>query len=229
MPSIPENPPAAAVRKVSRAAVDESASRAASAASAVSGVDAAEDMAEAASPARMAKLTRAERMPSAEPQVSLFRHRSLWLPPLLAEAVLCVGAAWLALSLESVMWAPDRGFPALSFAGLVLAHGALVLHSRSRELFMPRSVVLVGVGSLMAAAAGAGVYLVIEGYLVGGLYRLRYMPLVLVPVGLFLVRGCFVFRAARSAPSLSRLNVNARVEAKGMRVLRAKLRYWLRS
>ena len=183
--------------------------------------------AEAAGLARGAKLTREAREP-AEPEISVLRHRELWLPPLLAEVVLCAGAAWLALSLESVMWAPDPAFPAFSFAVLALVYGVLVLHARARELFMPRSVVFFGVGSLMLIAAGAGAYLVIEGYLVGGLYRLRYMPLVLVPIGLFLARGVFVFRAARSASSLSKLNVNARIEGRGMRSLRAKLRYWLR-
>lgn len=218
LPSSEKSSPSATT--VLRVTVEKPAPKAAPAPS-VSGPE------EAVNLARRAKLTR-EPPHQPEPELSVMRHRKLWLPPLLAEAVLCIGAAWLAISLESVMWAPDHAFPLFSFAVFALVHAALVLHSRARELFMPRSVVFVGVGSLMLIAAGVGVYLVIEGYLVGGLYRLRYMPLVLVPLGLFLTRGVFVFRAARAAPLLSRLHVSARIQGRGMRSLRAKLRYWLR-
>ena len=165
-----------------------------------------------------------------EPETSILGNRSLWLAPLAAEAVLCIGAIWLSRSLDGVIWSTESGFPLLSFLVLVLVYVGLARYSHACELFMPRAVVLIGVGTLVLATLGTGLYFTAEGYIVGGLYQLRYMPLVLVPLALFLTRCFFVFRAARSAPALSRFIVRprGRVSQDQMRKLRAKLRYWLR-
>jgi len=166
----------------------------------------------------------------AEPEISILGNRNLWLAPLAAETVLCIGAAWLSRSLDNVIWSAGDGFPLLSLVVLALVYAGLANYSHACELFMPRAVVLIGVGALVLAAMGAGGWLAVEGYVVGGLYRLRYLPLVFVPLALFLARCFFVFRAARSTPSLSRFIVRSRVRVghDRMRKLRARLRYWLR-
>lgn len=181
---------------------------------------------QASSPASSVKVTRvAWRTPP--PRIPVLKHRSLWLAPLLAETVLCVGAIWLTLCLEAAIWVPESGFPVLSFIGLALAYAGFAVHSHKHELFMPRAVVLVGVGSLVLATLGVGVYLVLEGYFMGGLYRLRYVPLVGVPLALFLGRSYLVFSIARRNPTLNTWVVNTKPKGDRLRALRAKLRFWL--
>ena len=160
-------------------------------------------------------------------EISILGNRRLWLAPLLGETVLCIGAAWLSRSLDNVIWSSERGFPAVSLLLLALAYAGLAAYSHVHELFMPRAVVLIGVGTLVLVTAGAGLGFMVEGYVLGGIYRLRYLPLATVPLALFLTRCFFVFRAARSAPSLSRFIVRARARNDSMRKLRARLRYWL--
>ncbi len=164
---------------------------------------------------------------SPAPRIPVLRHRRLWLAPLLAETVLCVGAIWLTLCLEGVIWAPEAGFPVLSFIGIALAYAGFAVYSHLHELFMPRAVVLVGVGSLVLAALGVGVYLILEGYFMGGLYRLRYVPVVCVPLALFVIRSYLVFRSARLYPALNDWVVNTKPNGDRMRSLRARFRFWM--
>lgn len=174
-----------------------------------------------------ADFKRVRRVRRTEEKVSVFQHRELWLAPFMAELVLLLGAIWLSVCLHRVIWTPGSVFPVLSFALIATVYLGLAIHSRSRELFMPRSVVLVGVGSLMVLAAGAGLTITLDAFLLGGRNRVLMALLVLIPIALFLTRCLLVFREARFTPSVNELFLRADVRTRRMRELRSKLRFWM--
>lgn len=177
-------------------------------------------------PAASLKRVRRERR-APESAFSAFRHRGLWLAPLLAETVLLLGAIWLTICLDRVIWTEKFEFPILSFLPIIAVYVALVLYSRARELFMPRAVVLIGVGTLTVLAVVGGVMVTLDGFLLGGLRRLATAFLVLVPLCLFLIRCVMVFREARFAPTVTEHFLKSNVTEQRAQKLREKMRFWM--
>lgn len=161
-------------------------------------------------------------------RVSLMAHYRVWLPPFAAEAAMLLAAGWLSFFLYRTVWAPDVGLPIAPGVGVVLAYAALTIYSRTHELFMPRPVVLVGVGLLALSAVGGMLAFCADAWLMGGGSRLLYTPFVTVPLILYLGRCALMFSEARFAPSLSALPAATHTRrARGARSWRRKLAFWL--
>lgn len=136
-------------------------------------------------------------------------------------------AGWLSFFLYRTVWAPEIGLPLWPGVGMALAYVALALHSRAHELFLPRPVVLVGVGALALAAAGGVAAFCADAWLTGGRRRLLYTPFVVVPLLMYLGRCGLLFLDARFAPSLSALPAKQAARSERWRVWRRKLDFWL--
>ena len=160
-------------------------------------------------------------------KVSMFGLRDLWLMPFLAEIVLFLGAAWMTFCLQRVVQDPKAGFPLSSVLVLAAAYCGLAIHSRLHELFLPRKVVLLGVGTLLVLAAGISFAVFLDAYLLGGRDRLMHAALVLTPVHLFVLRCLLVFRDARFAPSAASLSLRLKCKGERFEELRQKLRFWM--
>ncbi len=170
---------------------------------------------------------RVRRERAKEARVSVFRYRSVWLAPFLAETVLLLAAIWLTVCLHRIVWTPGSHFPVLSFVLLAAVHVGLAGYARLHELFMPRAVVTLGVGGLVLIAAVAGVSVTLDAFLLGGQRRVLTACLVLIPIALFLARCALSFRDARYAPRLTERTLAANVGSRRLRDLREKLRFWL--
>jgi hypothetical protein len=173
------------------------------------------------------KVQRRRRSARSRDRVSLLAHHRLWLAPFMAEAVLLLAAALLSVSLYRVIWTPGAGFPYAVFAGLAALYFAFSSYARFHELFLPRAVVFLGVGSLALGSLSVAGFFVTDAYLLGGKRRLLMAMLVIVPQLAFLARCVIIFGAARFTPALSALTLRADVKSEYMRTLRAKLRFWL--
>ena len=160
--------------------------------------------------------------------VSVMAMRDLWLIPFLAEVVLMLTAMWLSFCLLQVTLENGaHAFPVASILLLAGAYAALALYSRLHELFLPRKVVVLGVGPLLLLAATYGCMFGGEAFLVGGVKRLANASLALAPVLFFIVRCVLVFSEARFTPSLDTLIWRRRHRGKVLDRLRRKLRFWL--
>jgi hypothetical protein len=173
------------------------------------------------------KVQRRRRSARSRDRVSLLAHHRLWLAPFMAEAVLLLAAALLSVSLYRVIWTAGAGFPYAVFAGLAALYFAFSSYARFHELFLPRAVVFLGVGSLAIGSLSVAGFFVADAYLLGGKRRLLMAMLVIVPQLAFLARCVIIFGAARFTPALSALTLRADVKSEYMRTLRAKLRFWL--
>ncbi len=153
--------------------------------------------------------------------------RDLWLMPLLAELVLMLGAGWMAFCLLRTMQGPKYDFPIGSVVVLAIAYAVLAIYSRLHELFLPRKVVLLGVGTLLVVSASATVAVMVDAYLLGGARRLATAALAMVPLHLFNLRCLLIFREARFAPAAEMLAMRMKSKSEAMERLRRKLHFWL--
>ena len=176
-----------------------------------------------------AKLEPSARKESAETAVSLFAMRDVWLAPFMAELVLMLGAMWLSYCLLQVTVASGVPF-SFPVASVLLPGGVYALlaaYSREHELFLPRKVVLLGVGPMLLLALGfAGVFCA-EAFFLGSLKRLINASLAIAPILFFIVRCCLIFAEARFTPSIESLAWRRRHRGKPLDRLRRKLRFWL--
>lgn len=163
----------------------------------------------------------------AQPHSLLWACRRIWIIPLIAEAALLVGAAWLSVGLHWVIFTPGASFPIFSLGALAVICALLMNHVRVHELFMPRPVVTLGVGSLAVVAIVVG-GLIMAGHFTSGGYPLLLKSLLtLVPLALFLVRVATVFQSARRAPTLREIGRRSPPRARRSKRLIARLRFWL--
>lgn len=161
----------------------------------------------------------------------LWKLRSLWILPLMCEGLLLLAAASLALALGKAMQgiAPDDEWMWLSVAcALFLVTRAVVAVA---ELFMPRVVALVGVGTLGMVSLG-----LLAGLLISSPWHTTFLGLATknrllaaVPLGLFLFRVRLLLRAARYSPSLRDMG---HYSNKGMNDfvdrIKKRLEFWVR-
>jgi hypothetical protein len=186
----------------------------------------------ALAPASDVKIPRSSSRAREEPaaaNVSILAMRDLWLVPFLAEVVLMSAAMWMSFCLLQVMQWNGGGqkFPVASILLLVGAYAVLALYARLHELFLPRKVVVFGVGTLLLFAAAYGCVFGGEAFLSGGVKRLANASLALAPIQFFIVRCLLVFRDARFAPSAETLAWRRRHRSKVLDRLRRKLSFWL--
>lgn len=161
------------------------------------------------------------------PKVSMLGLRDLWLMPLLAEFVLLCAAGWLSFCLLRLAHDPHAGFPLSSVLLLAAAYAGLAFYSRIHELFLPRKVVLLGVGSLALIATVASIAVMSDAYLVGGRSGAMRAALVLTPLHLFILRCLLIFREARFTPAADKLAMRLKCRAEKAEAFRRKLRFWL--
>lgn len=182
-----------------------------------------------ASEAKIPKLMQRQGEASAAASVSVMAMRDLWLIPFLAEVVLMLAAMWMSFCLLQVTLGGGQGyqFPVASILLLAGAYAVLALYARVHELFLPRKVVFLGVGSLLLLAVAFGCAFGGEAFLVGGVKRLASASLALAPILFFAVRCLLVFSEARFTPSIDTLAWRRRHRGRGLDRLRRKLRFWL--
>lgn len=151
--------------------------------------------------------------------------------PLVAETMLLVAAANLALALGKVIQGDALGVEWIWVTGACVIFAGCRLLCALCELFMPRFVALMGLGVL---------FLVSLGFLIGLLVPEPWHPvfadmeaktrlLAAVPLGLFMLRVYMVFRAARFSPALRDMD---RYTSKGwgglMEKMKTRLEFWMR-
>jgi hypothetical protein len=159
----------------------------------------------------------------------LMSHKSIWLAPLLAECVFAFGAIWLAFICTRIVAGKVEAFNLPQISLIVGVYAVLAIYSKINDLFMPRAVVLFGVGMLMLITFTVSSYLFVEMVHSSGMsLRLLGQNLVcVVPVALFLLRGYLVFKDARYSPSLSSISIRANTRSSTMQRVSRRLKFWL--
>jgi hypothetical protein len=159
---------------------------------------------------------------------TLFDSKDVWLVPLACECLLLITALLLALAFAQTM----AGLPQNGYWTLVALGGAVFLIAKNyadfRELFMPRVIAFLGVGSLMVGALALIVVLLVLRP--GAAEKLEGLRLLTVPLPLVLYIGreYLLLRTTRFAPKISTLGrrKNARTETLVARTSRV-IRFWL--
>lgn len=156
---------------------------------------------------------------SSRPQ-SLAHYKHIWLPPLLTEACYLLTAYSLG---QLFLGAMDNTMAAKPLLTGLIASAAigLAVYTRLNELFMPRAIIVRGVGLLFFGA----IALILTQLFMSGFGDKRTL-VTLIPMGLFLIRCLMVLRTARFAPSTREMaNCNAPSKSFLATMLKRK-KYW---
>lgn len=157
----------------------------------------------------------------------LAAHVRIWLPPLACETLLLGGAMILsAFFMRVQIGAPYEIFlRALAVVGTAFI--GLTIWVKTRDLFMPRPVVVLGVGALALVALGLFGIGTLSGNWMGQQMAMRDRLIVLIPVGCFLLRAYLVLRGAEYAPRMEALERYKPTQSDWLEVFRRKLSFWL--
>ncbi len=161
----------------------------------------------------------------------LWRHRAVWFFPLVGEALLLLAAANLALALGKVMRGSAQGTEWIWLAGACAAFVATRLISSLCELFMPRFVALLGVGTMCVVSLGLIIGLLVPEpwHVALGELDFKHRLLAGLPLGLFLFRASTVIRASRYSPGLRDMSYYSRSMTQGMfERFKTRLEFWMR-
>ncbi|MFA6289923.1 MAG: hypothetical protein WC661_21275 [Opitutaceae bacterium] len=160
----------------------------------------------------------------------LWRHRHIWFMPLACECVLFLVAFQMSLVLAKVMSGGVglSDWLAVAVAGGMYAVGRLL--SEANELFMPRFVLLAGVGVLIMATVTVIGFLLTcspgDGFI--GLLGLKMRLLLVTPLVFFLILQFFLIQGAQYAPEISSLELRRANNFNLIGAVRRQFRYWTR-
>lgn len=151
----------------------------------------------------------------------LARHQAIWMPPLLAETGLLVTAWLLGQTLLGVMNG-GPGFYGWLTGLATVATLLLIVHTRLNDLFMPRAIIVRGVGLLLLGALAMTATMLLTTS-----FGDRKMLVATLPLGLFLLRSVMVLSTARYAPSTREMSSRSSQGTTGLlQRLSDKKKYW---
>jgi hypothetical protein len=161
----------------------------------------------------------------------LWRHKLVWLPPLAGEALLLVAAVSLSLALAKTTKTQPVGAEWWWVSVACALFLVTRLLSNLGELFLPRVVAALGVGSLCLLALGlvAAPLLGLSWHEVFVRISAKSSLVSTVPLGFFVFRSIWVMRAARYSPNLGDMNYySASSWNSAMERLKSRLEFWMR-
>lgn len=159
--------------------------------------------------------------------LTLIGHKDIWVPPLAREGLLLGIAFTLCWFFVLVMHGRDHSEPLRWLLGLAASLGVLSFWIYLKELFMPRPVVMFGLGPLAAISA----LTILTALLLPDWFGETLSPVqrlvAVLPLCLFQLRAYLVMQGARFAPRLESLSARAHASPKHLSKLRKRLAYWM--
>jgi hypothetical protein len=158
----------------------------------------------------------------------LWAHRRIWITPLACEGVLFFAALHFSAVLAKAMTGGAEKHDWLFVAGAAVAYILGKLATETHELFMPRFVALIGVGTLVVMSIVVIGLLLAQGPAGISALGLKKRLIVAMPLGIFLSLEYLVIKGAHYAPRVSSLPRRQAENFCLITAIRNRVHYWTR-